>query len=123
MTFLAVSAERFCINQLAMTSLLVMQHVVLAFQNPAPVPYAEIHALAPALKAVFGKRCWLLPTQHVALDSGCSREPLCLPVPQLVLPSVLLCVWFQGREALLEASQGCRNQDAVVGMMSQEMQE
>ena len=122
-TFLAVPAERFCINQLAMTSLLLMQHVVLAFQNPIPAPYAEIHALAPALKAVFGKRCWLLPAQHLAPRSGCSREPLRLPVPQPVLPSVLLCVWFQARETLLKTSQHCRNQDAVVGMMSQERQE
>lgn len=121
-TFLAVSSERFCINQLAMTSLLLMQHVVLAFQNPAPAPYAEIHALAPALKAVFGKRCWLLPAQRLAPHSGCSREPLHLPVPQPILPSVLLCVWFQDREALLKASQHCRNQDAVVGM-SEERQE
>lgn len=90
-TFLAVSAERFCINQLAMTSLLLMQHVVLAFQNPVPAPYAEIYALAPALKAVFGKRCWLLPAQRLAPHSGCSREALHLPVPQPVLPSVLLC--------------------------------
>lgn len=104
-TFLAVSAERFCINQLAMTSLLLMQHVVLAFQNPTPAPYAEIRALVPALKAVFGKRCWLLPAQCLAPHSGCSREPLHLPVPQPVLPSVLLCAWFQACEALLNASQ------------------
>lgn len=106
-----------------MTSLLFVQHVVLAFQNLTPAPYAEIHALAAALKAVFGKRCWLLPAQHLAPHSGCSREPLHLPVPQPVLPTVLLCVWFQAREALLKASQHCRNQDAVVRMMSQEKQE
>lgn len=61
-TFLTVSAGRFCINQLAMTShVLLMQHVALAFQNPTPAPRAERHALAPALKAVFGQGCWLLP--------------------------------------------------------------
>lgn len=56
-TFLAGSAERLCIQQLALTSLLVKQHVVLASQSPASAPRAEMHALAPAPRAVFGRRC------------------------------------------------------------------
>lgn len=56
-TFLAGSAERLCIKQLAMTSLLLKQHVVLASQSPASAPCAEMHALTPAPGAVFGKRC------------------------------------------------------------------
>jgi len=115
-TFLAVSAERFCINQLAMISRLLMQRGF-GFPEATPASYAEIHVFAPALKAVFGKRCWLLPAQCLAPHSGCSREP------QPILPSVLFCVWFKAHEALLKASQHCRNQDAFVGMMSQERQE
>lgn len=98
-----------------------MQHVALAFPSPALAPRAARHALAASLRLSLGKKCWLLPAQHPAPHSGCSRDPP--SVPQPTLPSGLLSVWVQPREALLQASQHCRNQDAVVRLMFQERQE
>lgn len=102
-------------------SLLLMQHVALAFHNPAPAPHAARHALAASLRLSLGIKCCLLPAQHLAPHSGSSRAPP--SVPQPTLPSGLLSVWVQPQEASLQASQHCRNQDAVVGLMFHERQE
>lgn len=102
-------------------SLLLMQHVALAFYKPAPAPQAARHALAASLRLSLGIKCCLLPAEHLAPHSGCSRAPP--SVPQPTLPSGLLSVWVQPQEASLQASQHCRNQDALVGLMFQERQE
>lgn len=69
-------------------------------------------------EAVLGKK--MLPAQHPAPRAGCSRVPP--SVPQPTLPSGLLSVWVQPQEASLQASQHCRTQAAVVGLMFQQRQ-
>lgn len=111
-TFLAVSAKRFCINQLAVTSLLLKQHVVLASQLPNPAPCAEMHGLAPTLwKELLPPAC-IEPFSLFWLQQGALQ----LPAPSPAACRAALCL-LQAREAVL-----CRNHDAVVGM-SQERQE
>lgn len=106
-----VPAERFCINQLAGTGLLLMQHVALALQNPAPAPRAARHVLAASLKAVFGKKCWLLPAQHPAPHSGCSRAPPSV-APARSAQWAALCVGsapggFAPGKSVLQKPRGC----------------
>lgn len=111
-TFLAVSAKRFCIKQLAVTSLLLKQHVVLASQLPSPAPCTEMHSLIPALwKELLPPAC-AVPFSLFWLQQGALQ----LPVPSPAARRAALCLLL-AREALL-----CRKHDAVVGM-SQERQE
>lgn len=116
-TLLLVSAERLCMRQLPVTSLLWVQSVVLALQMPVPAPCAAVHVLIPALRAVFGTG--LAPAGSASSSSFWQQQGtlhlICL-FPQLLLPAVLLSVWFQ---ALLKARQHCRNPDPVVGMIAQ----